>query len=108
MAFKIENGKAIVPVEIDGKPGEIVLRKLKVREWAYSLDEFMTIKSGGGIDIKAGAMMIATLPKSIEKAPFEITNNNSVLDAVLGLDTILELTNALMELNGLGGETQKK
>ena len=117
MAYRIENGKAYVPVKIDqvstdGKPqtleGEIVLRKLKVREWAYSLDEFMMIKAGGGVDIKLGAMLMSTFPKSIEKAPFEIKDNGSVLDATLGLDSILEITNALMELNGLGGKDEKK
>ena len=87
---------------------EITLRKLKVREWAYSLDEFMSIKAGGGIDIKVGAMLIATFPKSIEKAPFELKDNNAVMESVLGLDVILEITNALMELNGLGGKDETK
>jgi hypothetical protein len=108
VAYRIENGKAIVPIEIDGKEGEIVLRKLKVREWAYSLDEFMSVKAGGGVDIKVGAMLLATFPKSVEKAPFEIKDNNSVLEATLGLGQILEITNALMELNGLGGDSPKK
>ena len=117
MAYRIENGQAFVPVKIDkqsedGKPqvleGDIVLRKLKVREWAYSLDEFMAVKPEGGVNIKIGAMLMSTFPKSIVKAPFEIKDNNSVMDAILGLGDILEITSALMELNGLGGETSKK
>jgi len=112
----IDIKKAIVPwfIEPDDEENrkefgvqEIVLRKLKVREWAYSLDEFMSVKPGGGVNIKVGAMLLATFPKSVEKAPFEI-KDNSVLEATLGLGQILEITNALMELNGLGGDSPKK
>jgi hypothetical protein len=108
MTYEIREGKAFVKIVHEGKEGELVLRKLKFREWAYSLDEFMTVRAGGGTDIKIGAMMLAVLPKSIVAAPFDIKDNNTALDTLEGLDLALELSNALMELNGVGEKKEKK
>jgi len=107
MTYKVEGGFAEVDIDYKGTPAKIKLRKMKFKEWAYSLDEFMEMKDGRQT-IKLGAMLLATVPKCVVAAPYDITANNGTLEAELAFGDILEITNALMELNGLKEVEGKK
>ena len=108
MVYKIEGKTATVEIDYEGQKGEVKLKKLKFKEWAYSLDEFLEYTQGKGTKVKIGQMLLSTLPKSIISAPFPHKTNTEIHEAEITLDDIMEIQNALMDLNGMGGKSTKK
>lgn len=104
VGYEIIGDKAFVNIIWDKKPAKIGFRKLNGREWAYSLDEFMTINGRGDVKIKIGAMILSVVPKSIVDAPFDISDRSKVLEHdCFGPTVLMNIQTALNELNG-GGE----
>jgi len=104
MAWKIENGKAIVETTYQGKPAKFVIRKPKLKDFAFLLDECMVMQ-GKEVSIKLGKLIIGVLPKCLEEAPFP-TNTENILNMEADA-SIMELVNATMTLMGFttGAET---
>lgn len=102
MGYKIEGEEAIVDITWQGKPAQVKMRKLTLKEIGYSLDEFLTVK-GNDTTVKIGAMLLSLVPKTVIAAPWidpsKPLSGTDTLDAKMGVGIAMQLREAAEALN---------
>ena len=101
--YRIEGDRAIVDIIYNGKPGQVIIRRMSVQEQGYLMKEAIgkvKVGSNSAFELDIGAFVLNVLPSVIEAAPFPITCRNDVLNARWGVGTTFLLVNAIMDLEG--------
>lgn len=79
-----------------GKECEIIFKRLSVKQIAYFINELLNKDN----TVNVGNMVLA-LPKFIESAPWDLSNNNNFLDSDdFDWDTLQEMCMCVAELHG--------